>query len=144
MKPGITQSPQSVSIRKPGSRVRVSRGGQRIFGAVVGISLAALVLTSCAWLGNREAPAHQDSASATSSSSPIDSGPQQATQPLRVTLLSQDQYFNLLAYLFGPDIRNVGAHFAPFIRTGGLLEVGAFSAGVSTEQVEEFQRTAAA
>ncbi len=83
-------------------------------------------------------------ASASLNPSAIDTGPPQATLPLRVTLLSQDQYFNLLAYLFGPDIRSVGAHFAPFIRTGGLLEVGAFSAGVSTEQVEEFQRTAAA
>ncbi len=71
----------------------------------------------------------------------IDTGPP-ATSTAHVRLLSQEQYFNSIGYIFGPDIR-VAAHFAPFRRTQGLLEIGASSAGVTTGQIEEFQRTAA-
>ena len=61
----------------------------------------------------------------------------------RMRLISQQQYFNSLAYLFGPDIA-IAAHFAPFRRTDGLLEIGASSAGVTLGQMQEFQRTAGA
>jgi hypothetical protein len=60
-----------------------------------------------------------------------------------VRLISQEQYFNTLAYVFGPDVA-IAAHFAPFRRTDGLLEVGAASAGVTSGQMQEFQRTAGA
>jgi hypothetical protein len=66
-----------------------------------------------------------------------------AASPARVRLISQDQYANTLAYVFGPDIR-IATHFAPFRRTDGLLEVGASSAGVTSGQMQEFQRTAGA
>ncbi len=56
-------------------------------------------------------------------------------------LISQEQYFNSLAYVFGPDIR-VAAHFAPFQRTDGLLASGGASAGVTLSQMQEFQRAA--
>ncbi len=69
--------------------------------------------------------------------------PAVASSPARVRLLSQDQYFNSLAYVFGPDAA-VAAHFAPFRRTDGLLETGAASAGVTVGQMQEFQRTAGA
>jgi hypothetical protein len=64
-----------------------------------------------------------------------------AASPARVRLISQEQYANTLAYVFGPDIK-VAAHFAPFRRTDGLLEVGASSAGITLGQMQEFQRTA--
>jgi len=63
------------------------------------------------------------------------------TSAARVRLISQEQYFNTLTYVFGPDIA-IAAHFAPFRRTDGLLEVGAASAGVTSGQMQEFQRTA--
>jgi hypothetical protein len=66
-----------------------------------------------------------------------------AASPAAVRLISQQQYANTLAYVFGPDIR-VSAHFAPFRRTDGLLEVGASKAGVTSGQMQEFQRTAGA
>jgi Protein of unknown function (DUF1588)/Protein of unknown function (DUF1592)/Protein of unknown function (DUF1585)/Protein of unknown function (DUF1595) len=66
-----------------------------------------------------------------------------AASTARVRLISQEQYANSLAYIFGPDIK-VAAHFAPFRRTDGLLEVGASSAGVTQGQMQEFQRTAGA
>jgi hypothetical protein len=67
--------------------------------------------------------------------------PSGATSLARIRLISQEQYFNTLSYVFGPDIA-IAAHFAPFRRTDGLLEVGAASAGVTSGQMQEFQRTA--
>ncbi len=59
----------------------------------------------------------------------------------RVRLISQDQYFNSLSYIFGPDVA-VATHFAPFRRTDGLLAIGGASAGVTLGQMQEFQHTA--
>ncbi len=67
----------------------------------------------------------------------------ESTSIPRVRLLSQEQYFNSLAYVFGPDI-SVAAHFTPFRRTDGLVETGASAAGVTSGQIDEFQRTAMA
>ena len=61
----------------------------------------------------------------------------------RLRLISQNQYFNTLGSLFGPDIL-MSAHFAPFRRADGLLATGAAAAGVTAGQMQEFQRTAAA
>ena len=63
--------------------------------------------------------------------------------PAGMRLISQEQYFNSLGYVFGPDI-SVAAHFAPFRRTDGLLASGSASAGVTIAQMQEFQRTARA
>ena len=68
-------------------------------------------------------------------------GPADAATPARMRLISQEQYFNSLGYVFGPDI-TVAAHFAPFRRTDGLLANGSSSAGVTIAQMQEFQRTA--
>jgi hypothetical protein len=68
-------------------------------------------------------------------------GPVDAASRARMRLLSQEQYFNSLGYVFGPDI-SVAAHFAPFQRTDGLLRSGGASAGVTIAQMQEFQRTA--
>jgi hypothetical protein len=69
--------------------------------------------------------------------------PAEATSLPSVRLLSQAQYFNTLGYVFGPDI-TVSAHFTPFRRTDGLVETGASVAGVTSGQIDEFQRTAIA
>src|SRR5262245_30360156 len=69
-------------------------------------------------------------------------GPADAATPARMRLISQEQYFNSLGYVFGPDIQ-VAAHFAPFARTDGLVASGSASAGVTIAQMQEFQRTAA-
>ncbi len=80
-----------------------------------------------------------DTAGAPGALSPT--GPADAATPARMRLLSQEQYFNSLGYVFGPDI-SVAAHFAPFRRTDGLLASGSASAGVTVSQMQEFQRTA--
>lgn len=64
-----------------------------------------------------------------------------ATSPARVRLISQQQYVNTIAYVFGPTV-TVSAHFAPFRRIDGLLANGASVAGVTSGQMQEFQRTA--
>jgi len=68
-------------------------------------------------------------------------GPAESATPARMRLMSQEQYFNSLGYVFGPDIR-VAAHFAPFRRTDGLLASGSAAAGVTLSQMQEFQRAA--
>ena len=74
---------------------------------------------------------------------PADNEPADAVSTARVRLISQDQYFNSLSYVFGPDIA-ISTHFAPFRRTDGLLAIGGASAGVTLGQMQEFQRTAGA
>jgi hypothetical protein len=84
-------------------------------------------------------------AAGTAPAAPGDSpatGPADAATAARMRLISQEQYFNSLGYVFGPDIQ-VAAHFAPFARTDGLVANGSASAGVTIAQMQEFQRTAA-
>ena len=77
------------------------------------------------------------------SAGPRPNGPAEAATAASMRLISQEQYFNSLGYVFGPDI-SVAAHFAPFRRTDGLLAGGSASAGVTIAQMQEFQRTARA
>jgi hypothetical protein len=103
---------------------------------------AALTLMTCFALTAQAASASvADKATnppAAATAEPTDIG-----TPQRMRLISEAQYFNSLAYIFGADIK-LNAHFAPFRRTDGLLEAGAASAGVTAGQLEQFQQTAAA
>lgn len=76
-------------------------------------------------------------------SPPAAPNPADATSAARMRLISQDQYFKTLGYVFGPDA-SIAAHFAPFRRTEGLLASGGAFAGVTPGQMQEFQRTASA
>ena len=99
----------------------------RVAAAVLAFALLPLARAA-------DAPA----AATETSPAPVD-----ASSSARMRLLSQEQYFNSLGYVFGPDI-SVAAHFAPFQRTDGLLRSGGASAGVTIAQLQEFQRTAGA
>jgi len=61
--------------------------------------------------------------------------------PTRVRRMSQEQYANTIAYIFGRDI-DVGTPFAPLRRTDGLLAAGAASAGVTAGELQQLQRSA--
>ena len=61
--------------------------------------------------------------------------------PQRMRLMTQDQYVNSLAYIFGPDLP-IDARFAPPQRIDGLDANSAASAGVTTAQLGRYQRTA--
>jgi hypothetical protein len=121
------------------------RGGTRALVDAGLIGLAVLGLAGCITSATQSSSSTASAARTPSTmrTAAADSGPASATSVARVRLLSQDQYFNSIGYIFGPDI-TLAAHFAPFRRTQGLLEIGASSAGVTTGQIEEFQRTAAA
>jgi len=60
----------------------------------------------------------------------------------RVRRISPEQYANTVHYIFGRDIE-VGNPFAPLRRTDGLIATGAASAGVTTGELQQLQRSAA-
>ena len=120
--------PASASLDQPRRR----RGAC----AVVAASLTVAGLAGCI-----TSATHSNTAPLGGALAPTESGPA-ATSRARVRLLSEDQYYNSIGYIFGPDI-TLAAHFAPFRRIQGLLEVGASSAGVTTGQAEDFQHTGA-
>lgn len=61
--------------------------------------------------------------------------------PMRVRRMSQEQYANSIAYIFGRDI-DVGTPFAPLPRTDGLIAAGASKAGVTAGELQQLQRSA--
>ncbi len=62
--------------------------------------------------------------------------------PAKVRLLSDDQYRNTIANIFGADI-DVQAKFAPVRRArGGLLAIGTTTAGIAASDAEAFHRVA--
>ncbi len=93
---------------------------------------AALALAGCSG---------QPGAGKAATASDVSAGPSDVGTSKRVRLMTEEQYFNTLSYVFGADIR-LAAHFAPMRRTEGLLQGGAASAGVTASQLEQYQRTA--
>ncbi len=59
----------------------------------------------------------------------------------RLRILTEAQYLNTVAYVFGPDIRPV-ATFPPSQRTEGLIALGTSRGGVTTQQLELYQKAA--
>ena len=107
--------------------------------------LVCAALTSCTGdATNRSgAPSTGGASVAVAAVAALASEPAVTGSPRRLRLISSDQYVNSLAYVFGDDIR-LDTHFAPLPRTAGLLENGAASAGVTANQLEQYQRIAAA
>src|SRR4051812_45107056 len=62
--------------------------------------------------------------------------------PASLRLLSQQQYMNTLAYVFGPNVQP-STRFAALPRADGLLASGASTAGLTETQLEMYQKTAA-
>ena len=102
-----------------------------VIATTIGVLLLAAMFTSATRAAEDPSPKGANPAAGTAPSLP------------QVRLLSQEQYFNSVGYIFGPDI-SVAAHFTPFRRTDGLVETGASVAGVTSGQIDEFQRTAIA
>ena len=118
-------------------RQRAREGAYRhLSGHVIAALIGGLILAAAAFLSPARAAEDPSAKSGALASGTAPSLP-------RVRLLSQEQYFNSLGYIFGPDI-SVAAHFTPFRRTDGLVEAGASVAGVTSGQIDEFQRTAIA
>ncbi|MGH8444790.1 MAG: DUF1592 domain-containing protein [Solimonas sp.] len=61
--------------------------------------------------------------------------------PASLRLLTQQQYLNTLAYVFGPNVQPT-TRFAALPRIDGLLASGAAVAGLTDSQLEMYQKTA--
>ncbi|MBX5462153.1 MAG: DUF1587 domain-containing protein, partial [Steroidobacteraceae bacterium] len=68
--------------------------------------------------------------------------PQSKGTPASLRLLTQQQYLNTLAYVFGSNVQPT-TRFAALPRTDGLLASGAAVAGLTDAQLEMYQKTAA-
>jgi Protein of unknown function (DUF1592)/Protein of unknown function (DUF1588)/Protein of unknown function (DUF1585)/Protein of unknown function (DUF1595)/Protein of unknown function (DUF1587) len=118
------------------SRSTSSRGGAFWAGAA---GILALGIAGCAhYLDD-----HVKSDATTLQNSPQIQEPENAGAPPRVRLLTSQQYLNVIADVFGSDIKP-GTPIPPMRRTDGLLETGSADVGVTTSQVMQLQRTAAA
>lgn len=69
------------------------------------------------------------------------SEPETKAAPPHLRIITTQQYLNTLAYVFGPSV-SLDIKFAPMRRTKGLLANGAALAGVTSAQIEQFQRAA--
>ena len=70
--------------------------------------------------------------------------PADSASPLRIRLLSAQQYSNVVTQIFGADISDsVAAPLPPLARTDGLLASGAAFVGVTSDQVQQIQQAAA-
>ena len=67
-----------------------------------------------------------------------------SASPLRVRLLTAEQYTNTIAQVFGEDIAaSIVAPLPPLARTDGLLASGAAFVGVTSDQISQIQQAAA-
>jgi len=70
--------------------------------------------------------------------------PENSGSLLRVRLMTGEQYSNAIADVFGTDISNsVAPPLSPLTRTDGLLASGAATVGVTSDQIQQIQQTAA-
>ncbi len=70
--------------------------------------------------------------------------PENSASPLRVRLMTGQQYSNTIAQIFGADISDsVAAPLPPLARTDGLLASGAAFAGVTSDQIQQIHQAAA-
>jgi hypothetical protein len=77
-------------------------------------------------------------------SSDTSSEPENSASPLRVRLMTGQQYSNTIAQIFGADISNsVAPPLPPLARTDGLLASGAAFVGVTSDQIQQIQQAAA-
>jgi hypothetical protein len=100
--------PMNIPVLK---RVRSVIGGFTLGGCLL---LSALVLSSCG-----------------------PSEPRSAGGQAGMRRLTEDQYRNIIADVFGSDVP-VGGRFDPLLRSGGLLEVGARSAQITPSGFEQY------
>jgi len=70
--------------------------------------------------------------------------PENSASPLRIRLLSGEQYTNSIAQVFGRDVADsVAPPLPPLARTDGLLASGATFIGLTSDQIQQIQQAAA-
>ncbi len=100
--------------------------------------LATIALTS--YSGTSSAAHGAASAAAQETQTTIQE-PQDTGSLNRLRLLSEEQYLNTVRYVFGPDVAPE-PHFPPAQRRDGLLALGSSITGVTTAQLELYQKAA--
>ena len=69
--------------------------------------------------------------------------PEEHASPLRVRLMTEQQYTNTISQVFGRDIGDsVAPPLPPLMRTDGLLASGAMAVGVTSDQIQQIQQAA--
>jgi len=112
----------------------VLRGSAFALGCVV-------ALASCSAPSTENAAGNKPAAASAAVGAAPTGEPVTAGMPKRLRALTQEQYLNTLAYVFGPDVQ-VNANFPPAMRTDGLLALGTGRGGVSSAQLELYQKAA--
>jgi hypothetical protein len=81
---------------------------------------------------------------ASCSSDERSSEPENSASPLRIRLMTGQQYSNTIGQIFGTDISDsVAPPLPPLARTDGLLASGAAFVGVTSDQIQQIQQAAA-
>lgn len=126
--------PAAVENRGLFSRVRrqaYPEGEAKLFRKIC-TALLAVAIGSCTATSDRPREANN---------ALVSSEPAAANLPPRLRSMTQEQYLNTLAYVFGPDVQTDPQFPAPQ-RTDGLLALGASQTGVSLAQMELYQKAA--
>ena len=112
-----------------------------VFSGPVSVAVALLAATALAGCSGQPAKsvASADKAPATKASAVQESA--DAGSAKRMRILTEAQYLNTMAYVFGPDVKTE-PHFPPAQRTDGLLALGSSRAGVTNTSLELFQKAA--
>ncbi|GFE80166.1 hypothetical protein GCM10011487_21660 [Steroidobacter agaridevorans] len=116
-------------------RLRLSERCPRLLA-----SAAALLATIALGSYSETSIASQGAATSHQTQAPLQE-PQDTGSLNRLRLLSEEQYLNTVRYVFGPDVAPE-PHFPPAQRRDGLLALGSSITGVTTAQLELYQKAA--
>lgn len=119
-------------------RPSVGRRFSLLLGSAAGL-LAIILLGSHS---GKSAAAQDGAISPTAQQAPAPLREPQETGSLnRLRLLTEEQYLNTIRYVFGPDVAPE-PHFPPAQRRDGLVSLGSSITGVTTTQLELYQKSA--
>ncbi|HEY4369058.1 MAG TPA: DUF1588 domain-containing protein [Steroidobacteraceae bacterium] len=116
----------------------VGRWSSRLLGSATGL-LATIALASFSGSSTAAQGAAMP-ATAQEAKMPLQE-PEDAGSQNRLRLLTEEQYLNTIRYVFGPDAAPE-PHFPPAQRRDGLLALGSSITGVTTAQLELYQKAA--
>lgn len=123
-----------MSAKDVGRLQRVGPARDKLFTKTLGVIAAAALLGCSSHETVKTAQSHA-SAPATAAA---DSGKE---SPRRLRVLTASQLQNTMAYIFGSGVA-VPSSFATITRNDGLIGVGTSFAGVTSNQIETYQKTA--
>ena len=126
-------------MRRLFSKVRPPVG--RRFSLVLGSAAGLLAISALASYSGAVTAAQGGATSAKEETQAPLQEPQDAESVNRLRLLTEEQYLNTIRYVFGPDVAPE-PHFPPAQRRDGLVALGSSITGVTTAQLELYQKSA--